>query len=151
MVNPLTNPLDALPLPLGNLMIAAAKVLADRLNERLADAGFADLRASHAPVFMGMAAEGTRLGVLAERAAMTKQSMGELVKTLTSSGYVEVVPDPNDARARIVTLTGRGWAAVETAVAVITEYESWLDAHVGARRVAELRETLGLIIDQAEG
>ena len=45
------------------------------------------------------------MSVLAERAAITKQSMAELVAHLERHGYVERVPDPTDRRAKLVRST----------------------------------------------
>ena len=52
--------------------------------------------------------EGSRLTELAERARMTKQSVGEVATDLEQRGYVERVPDPADGRAKIIRLTERG-------------------------------------------
>ena len=49
-----------------------------------------------------------RSPTLAERAQMTKQSMGELVRHLEAHGYVERMPDPADGRAKLVRATDRG-------------------------------------------
>ena len=58
----------------------------------------ADPRA-HGMVFQYLDDAGTRVGVLAERAQMTKQSMAELVAHLERHGYVERVSRPGDGRA----------------------------------------------------
>jgi DNA-binding MarR family transcriptional regulator len=66
------------------------------------------LRASHAQVFEGLDPDGTRLTVLADRARMSHQAMGEMVDELTRHGFLERVPDPADGRARLVRPTARG-------------------------------------------
>src|ERR1044072_902838 len=58
------------------------------------------LRAAHGVVFQYLDDAGTTVTVLAERAQMTKQSMGELVRHLEDHGYVEGTPDPSDGRAK---------------------------------------------------
>ena len=70
--------------------------------------GHAALRASHAQVFEGLDPDGTRLTVLADRARMSHQAMGEMVDELTRHGFLERVPDPADGRARLVRPTARG-------------------------------------------
>jgi hypothetical protein len=45
-----------------------------------------------------------------------------------------------------VTLTDRGWAAVDLGERVLSEYDAWLAAAVGADQVARLRETLYRIV-----
>jgi DNA-binding MarR family transcriptional regulator len=147
MVKRLTNPLQELDLPLGTLMSSAGARLGARLDAALREAGFTDLRSSHAAPFMVLDAAGTRASQLAERAHMTKQAMGELVRYLVQHGYLESVPDPTDGRARLVRATRRGWRAVETGVAVITAFEVWLDEQLGADGVARLRHDLHLILE----
>jgi DNA-binding MarR family transcriptional regulator len=146
LVKRLTNPLRERPIPLGSLLSAAGQRLSAELDLALREAGFTDLRAAHAPVFMAIDVDGTRATDLAQRSAMSKQAMGELIRYLGAGGYLTVAADPDDGRAKRVTLTDRGWAAVDLGERVIGEYDSWLEAAVGADQVARLRETLYRIV-----
>lgn len=147
MVKRLTNPFNEMPVPLGSLITAAGQRLSARLDRSLADAGFADLRASHAAVFMSVAAEGSRVTELAERARMTKQAVGELIRYLVEHGYLATSPDPEDRRARRIQLTERGWAAIEVGQQVIADFDRWLEDMVGADSVRRLREVLTTIAE----
>lgn len=149
MVKHLTNPLSNRPPPLGNLLSAAARTLAAELDAGIAAAGFEHVRAAHAPVFQVIDPEGTRLSVLAERAGMTKQAMGELIRHLESHGYIDTEPDPSDRRARLARLTSRGWSVVDAGLAVVTRFDDHLDAIIGRDEVERLRETLSAIISGA--
>jgi DNA-binding MarR family transcriptional regulator len=149
MVKPLTNPLRERDLPLGTLMSSAGARLGARLDAALREAGFADLRSAHAAPFMVLDAEGTRASVLANRAHMTKQAMGELIAYLVDRGYLETAPDPSDGRARLVRPTPRGWRAVQLAVEVIDSFDAWLADRLGTAGVKRLRRDLHLIL-QAE-
>ncbi|WP_433786930.1 MarR family winged helix-turn-helix transcriptional regulator [Actinomycetospora sp. CA-101289] len=95
---------------------------------------------------MGVDPDGTRVSDLAERAAMTKQAVGELIRHLAAHGYLTVEPDLDDRRAKRVALTERGWDALELGERVIADYDTWLETIVGVDRVADLRETLDRII-----
>lgn len=149
MVNHLTNPLSDRPPPLGNLLAAASRRLAAELDAGTAAAGFPDLRAAHAPLFQVIDPGGTRLTDLAARAGTTKQAMGETVKYLARHGYVEVAADPADRRARLVTLTEKGWGALKAGVAIIETFDRTLDELLGAAEVERLRTTLLAIIGGA--
>lgn len=93
---------------------------------------------------------GIRVTELARRARITKQSMGEMVDAMEAAGYVERVPDPSDARARLVCLSAKGRAAGRLARRLVREVEhEWEDA-VGAARLASLRETLRIIASRAK-
>ena len=105
----------------------AARLMVDDLVQRLAAAGYDDLPAAYHPVFENIDPGGTRLTVLAGRAGMTHQSMGELIRTLEARGYVERTADPHDGRARLVRLTAKGRQMVRTALAEIAAIEQdWL-------------------------
>lgn len=114
----------------------------DQLFARLAAEGFDDLRPAHSPVFQHLERGGTRIGVLAERARMTNQSMGYLVDALESRGYVERRPDPKDRRAALVVITDRGREQIAAARRHIAEIEREWQERIGRERMAALREGL---------
>ena len=45
---------------------------------------------------------------MAARAGITRQSMGEIIRGLVALGVVEMRPDPEDGRAKIVAYTPMG-------------------------------------------
>jgi DNA-binding MarR family transcriptional regulator len=114
----------------------------ERVDQRLADHGHTHVRPAHSNVFIWLDDDGTRVSVLAERARMTKQSMGELVAHLESHGYVERVPDPSDRRAKLVRATASGEALYPIARAAIAEIEDGWARHLGDAKMRRLRELL---------
>ena len=114
----------------------------DELFARLAAEGFDDLRPAYSPVFQHLERGGTRIGVLAERAQMTNQSMGYLVDALETRGYVERTPDPADRRAALVVITDRGREQIATARRLIAEIEREWEQRIGPERMAALRDAL---------
>jgi DNA-binding MarR family transcriptional regulator len=113
-----------------------------RVSAGLVDAGFDDLRPAHTAVFQHIEADGSRLTALAERAQITKQSMGYLVDHLEERGYLERRPDPTDRRAALVCLTERGWAQIRAALAIIAGLEQEWTTALGEQRMEQLRELL---------
>jgi DNA-binding MarR family transcriptional regulator len=114
----------------------------DELFERLAAEGFDDLRPAYSPVFQHIERGGTRIGVLAERAQMTNQSMGYLVDALEMRGYVQRQPDPADRRAALVVITDRGRDEIAAARRLIAEIEREWSDRIGRERMASLRQAL---------
>jgi len=55
---------------------------------------------------------------------------------------VERTPDPSDARARLVRVTERGAATIPIGAKVIAGIEAEWTAHIGPRRMAQLRDAL---------
>ncbi len=129
-------------LNIGLLLFIPYRALESRVFAALAAAGYDDFTPAQGRVFQRIDPEGTRLTALAERAQVTKQTAGFLVDQLEKAGYVERVPDPSDARARLVRVAPRGAKAVADSARVIDEIEGEWEAHLGARRMAQLRETL---------
>lgn len=116
--------------------------LVRRIHGSLVANGINDLRPAHFTVFQVISESGLRSTELAEKARMTKQSMGALVEYLEARGYVERVNDPRDGRARIVRLTDRGWEIVTIARLCIVEVEREWQAALGGRRYDAFRASL---------
>ena len=111
---------------LGILLAGALHRLRERVSTDAAAAGFGDIRMAHQAVMMNVGPDGIRITDLADRAQITKQSMGELVTHLEKGGYVTVERDPTDRRAKIVRLTPRGMATEAPARASIQRLqEDW--------------------------
>jgi DNA-binding MarR family transcriptional regulator len=136
---------------LGVLLRSGWHGFLDELFTRLAAEGFEDLRPAHSPVFQHLERDGTRIGVLAERARMTNQSMGYLVDALESRGYVERRPDPDDRRAALVVITDRGREQIAAARRLIAEIERGWEERIGSERMAALREGLEALAGSLDG
>ncbi|MFN0283763.1 MAG: MarR family winged helix-turn-helix transcriptional regulator [Kineosporiaceae bacterium] len=113
-----------------------------RVMQALAAAGFDDVTPAQGRVFQRVGVHGTRLTDLAEQARISKQTAGFLVDQLERAGYVERVPDPTDARARLVRVAPRGEAAVRAARVVEAEVEAEWTQHLGGRDAEHLHRTL---------
>ena len=131
--------------PMIRLLSAVFDRFSDELFERLADSPYNDVRPGHGCVFGNIEPDGMRLTELAERARMTKQSVGEMTSDLERRGYLERAPDPGDGRAKIIRLTERGCAAQAYGREVIDELEREWGERYGAERIAALRDALEVI------
>lgn len=131
--------------PMIGLLDAAFDAFASELERRVGDTAYSDIRITHGCVFGNIEPDGSRLTELAQRARMTKQSVGEVATELEQRGYLERVPDPSDGRAKIIRLTERGREAQALGRGIIDEIErDWADRY-GAERVAALRAALEAI------
>jgi DNA-binding MarR family transcriptional regulator len=130
-------------LPMIRLLSVALDEFSRELSGRLGDAGYGDIRPGHGCVFGGLDPDnGSRLTELAERAMMTKQTVGEVVSDLVQLGYVERVPDPDDGRAKIIRLTPKGSEAYAAGRRLIDELERDWAERFGEQGVAALRAVL---------
>jgi DNA-binding MarR family transcriptional regulator len=137
--------------PLIRLLDVAFDDFSAEVAKRVEAAGIRDIRPGHGCVFGNIEPEGSRLTDLAERAGMTKQSVGEVASDLERRGYVERVPDPSDGRAKIIRLTPRGREVQALGRRLIAEVErDWAERY-GEERVAALREALEAITAERLG
>jgi DNA-binding MarR family transcriptional regulator len=128
--------------PLIGLLTDVQRQLADELHARLRELGYDEIRPAHGCVFGNMQPHGVRLTDIAERARITKQSVGEIVSNLEKLGYVERIPDPEDKRAKLVRLTPRGQEAQAAARAIFVDIETEWGERIGKNKVADLRAAL---------
>jgi DNA-binding MarR family transcriptional regulator len=137
-----TEPEQIEELNTGLLLYIPYRAMEARVFKAMAAAGYEDFTPAQARVVQRIAPGGSRLTDLAEQATITKQSAGFLVDQLERAGYVERVPDPSDARARLVRIAERGRQMLPLAAAVVSEVEAEWNAHLGKRRMSQLREIL---------
>jgi len=128
--------------PFGSLIQLAYRAADGAIQRGLQKRGF-DVRMTHSAVLANIdIASGTRATVLAERASVSKQAIGELIDDLQSRGYVKRVPDPADGRAKLIQLTPRGHKLIDAAYEVIREIETALLNEVGDRNLETARSVL---------
>jgi DNA-binding MarR family transcriptional regulator len=94
---------------LGFLLAKASQRWNELLVERFAARGYRDVRPSYGSVLMPLfERDGLRVGEIAVRARLSKQSMTALVRQCEDGGLVRRRRDPGDGRAFRVELTARG-------------------------------------------
>ena len=100
------------------------------------------LTAAHARLLDHLPPGGARVTELAGSVRITKQALGQLAGQLADRGYVEIVADPSDGRARLIRCTPRGEAARGAIHAIAERLEDRWRAEVGEARYAVFREVL---------
>jgi DNA-binding MarR family transcriptional regulator len=120
-------------------------------NRRLVDAlhkrGFEDFSMAFPQLLSNLDTAGTRIGVLAARAGMTRQGAGQLLREIERCGYIERRTSPDDARATIVVFTPRGRRLLATVFELVEETEQEFAAVLPAGRFKVVREGLRVIAD----
>ena len=125
----------------GLLLFYPYRAMEARVLARVRAAGF-EVTTAQGRIFARIGPSGTRLSDLAAQAQVTKATAGFLVDQLERSGLVTRVPDPDDGRARLVTITDKGQNAVRLAAEEVVAVEAEWTAHLGTRRMRQLREAL---------
>jgi DNA-binding MarR family transcriptional regulator len=131
---------DAQALAFG--LLAASRALVDGISAGVRDRGFDDVRPAHGFAFSRLSAGGATITQLAEHLDITRQAAAQLVDELVAKGYVQRQPHPEDARARLITLTDKGRACTRAAEAAITDTIRPWAAALGEPRFRALRDDL---------
>lgn len=93
---------------LGFVLAKALQAWNAALYQGFCEAGYDDVRPSYGSVLVPLFEEdGLRMGVLAERASVSKQAMTALIRKMERAGLVYRQADPVDARASLIFLTER--------------------------------------------
>ena len=92
-----------------------------------------------------------RMGELAERSHLSKQTMTELVRRLERDGLAERRTDPNDGRASLISLTARSRAFQPVAEDVLGELDRLTRGELSADRVEQLKTELRQLVRLSRG
>jgi DNA-binding MarR family transcriptional regulator len=136
---------------IGRLFLRASRSFAALATKKLKERGHEGLGAAHTALLPHVDLEGTRATALAERAGMSKQAAGQVVRDLQRQGYVERLPDPSDSRATLVRFTDAGWRFLRDAGDVKREIEAEYGAALGEKRMRLLRSSLNDLLEHVEG
>ena len=133
----------------GLLFALAFRCYVDHLHEELQAAGFVGVRAAFGPVLRALRAGDSTLVGLARDLGVTKQAVARVLDDMRADGLIDQTPDPADGRARLLSLTARGRAMVDTAIGIGARFESALADELGDRRTRELRAGLEHVVERA--
>ncbi|MEU6849486.1 MarR family transcriptional regulator [Actinacidiphila alni] len=127
---------------LSAVLLAATGSLVADIQSGVVALGFADIRPTHGFVFTRLAPSGATVTEIAEHLGVTRQAASQIADELERKGYVERRPHPDDARARLVVLTDKGWRCARAAEASAVEaVRPWVEI-LGEERLLALRDEL---------
>jgi DNA-binding MarR family transcriptional regulator len=110
--------------------------------------GFGEVRPSYGSVLLPLFEEdGLRMGEVAARARLTKQTMTTMVRLMERAGLVEREADPADGRATLINLTPRAREFAPVAADVVAELEGMVLTLLGQARYRVLRSGLQAVME----
>jgi DNA-binding MarR family transcriptional regulator len=128
---------------LGFLLAKATQRWNEVLSKHFEAAGYSDISPSYGSILLPLYEDdGLRMGELARRARLSKQSMTEMIRRLERDGLVERRPDPADGRASLIFLTTRSRRFKPVAAATLLDLDRLVRKRLSPRRVAELKSAL---------
>jgi DNA-binding MarR family transcriptional regulator len=133
---------------LGFLLAKASQRWNELLYDRFVAAGYPDVRPSYGSILVPLFEEdGLRMGELAARARLSKQTMTTMVRLLQRDGLVERRPDASDGRAALVFLSERAHTFRPVAEGTLLELDSLVVRTLTAPGRDDLREALRALAD----
>lgn len=130
------------PEPTARLLVRALQGFENALQAKLHADGFDDVTVAQTNVLRHLNAEGMKQSELARDANISKQAVSQALRGLRSRGLVDVVPDPEDARAKRVVYTERGRALILCAVGHVIDLETAWRTELGDDAYHQLRAAL---------
>lgn len=134
--------------PLVALLNSVKNAFVADFDRRLVGSAFCDLSLAHSRNVLRHLGDGPRRPAeLVELAGVTKQAISQQLVHLERNGLVTVEPDPNDQRARVVTLTRDGAKAQALVLRTFTEIEDdWSTLLDDPDDMAVLRRAMSAIL-----
>jgi DNA-binding MarR family transcriptional regulator len=121
------------------------------LRAAFAAAGLDGIRPAQAVALVPLAAGRLHASDLADRLRVSRQAVAQAIAPLERHGYITRVPDPVDARARIIELTQRGQQALRVMRSNALDREKRWQKVLGKQRLGELREILQMLLSTEAG
>jgi DNA-binding MarR family transcriptional regulator len=132
----------------GFLLAKASQRWNELLAARFSELGYPEVRPSYGSLLLPLFEEDDlRMGEIAARARLSKQTMTTLVRLAERDGLVVRVPDPTDGRATRISLTRRAREFSTVADRVVAGLEKQVEERLGGRRSGELRTALAELMD----
>ena len=133
---------------LGFLLAKASQHWNELLAQRFAEHGFAEVRPSYGSVLLPLFEDdGLRMGQIAARARLSKQTMTTMVRLCERDGLVYRERDPGDARAFRIHLTDRSKAFRPVAEEILHDLDDKVLATLGTRQQKALAKALKGVMD----
>jgi DNA-binding MarR family transcriptional regulator len=133
---------------LGFIIAKASQRWNELLAARFSELGYPEVRPSYGSVLLPLFEEDNlRMGEIAARARLSKQTMTTLVRLAERDGLVTRAADSTDGRATRISLTKRASEFSAVAEMVVAELEKRVEDALGAKRSADLRAALSALME----
>lgn len=120
----------------------AFRQIVDQLHETLGDRGWGDVRPVYGFVLLAARDAPVTPRQVVELLGFTKQAASQLIDAMEADGFLRKDRDPNDARARLASITPKGVALLTEVEQIYAEIEREWGDHIGQRRVTAMRSAL---------
>jgi len=127
---------------LDQLIVRAFYWMDDSLQANIRKRGGPKVSHSQSMIIMAIGEGIRRPSAIADRLGVSRQAIHQSLRELIDIGLVELVPDPEDGRAKMAKLSRAGAPIQRMAYDILQELEVELGKRIGKRRVTALRDAL---------
>jgi len=127
---------------LDQLIVRAFYWMDDSLQANIRKRGGPKVSHSQSMIIMAIGEGIRRPSSIADRLGVSRQAIHQSLRELIDIGLVELVPDPEDGRAKMAKLSRAGAPIQRMAYDILQELEVELGKRIGKRRVTALRDAL---------
>lgn len=127
---------------LDQLVVRAFYWMDEGLQQNIRRRGGPSITHSQSLIIMSIGEGITRPSAIAERLGVSRQAIHQSLRELISIGLVELVPDPDDGRAKLARLSKTGAPIQLMALEILGQLEEELGERIGKRRLQQLRSAL---------
>lgn len=106
--------------------------------------GYGDVTPAMSRLLANLLTRPLGLSELARRLAVSRQAVHTLASEAVRLGYVELVGSDCDARVKLLRFTRKGWKMAESAEQQLDAIEAEIEATIGAKRMAQLKDILAM-------
>ena len=127
---------------LDQLVVRAFYWMDEGLQQNIRKRGGPSITHSQSLIIMSIGEGITRPSAIAERLGVSRQAIHQSLRELINVKLVELVPDPDDGRAKLARLSKTGAPIQRMALEILGELEVKLGERIGKRRLSQLRTAL---------
>lgn len=127
---------------LPQLLLRAFYWLDEGLQRGVRRGGGPEISHSQSIVILTIGDGVNRPSAIAERLGISRQAVHQSLRVLVDAGIIDLVPDPDDRRAKLAVLSRDGRPVHRLAGQVLEGLERELAARIGAGAVEQLRRVL---------
>ncbi len=127
---------------LDHLIVRAFYWIDKSLHLTMRERGGPTISHSQSMIIMAIGDGITRPSAIADRLGVSRQAIHQSIRELVGLGLVQLMPDPDDGRAKLAKLSPTGAPTHQLAYDILTELEKELGKRIGTDQVKALRKAL---------
>jgi DNA-binding MarR family transcriptional regulator len=133
---------------LGFLLAKASQRWNELLSEGFRRAGYGEIRPAHGSILVPLfEQDGLRIGELAKRSRLSKQTMTALIRVMEKRRLILRRRDPTDARASRIYLTPRTRRFKGVAERILREMDELVEARLTSGQKAQVAAALKMLMN----